>query len=79
MNDLPVGRNPDEFLRLVKAFQFTDEHKQVCPANWQPGQKTMIPDPKKNNYKEIISEAKWVFMIRLLLKLNENIFKIQKK
>ena len=58
INDLPVGRNPDEYLRLVKAFQFSDEHGQVCPSGWQPGQKTMIPDPKKNQYKEIISEAK---------------------
>lgn len=51
INDLPVGRNPDEYLRLVKAFLYVDEHGEVCPANWQPGHKTMIPDPKKNNYK----------------------------
>lgn len=54
VNDLPVGRNPDEYLRLVKAFQYTDVHGEVCPANWQPGEKTMIPDPKKDNYKEVI-------------------------
>ena len=41
INDLPVGRNPDETLRLVKAFQYVDEHGEVCPANWQPGTKTM--------------------------------------
>jgi peroxiredoxin (alkyl hydroperoxide reductase subunit C) len=58
INDLPVGRNPDEYLRLVKAFQYVDVHGEVCPANWQPGSKTMIPDPKKNNYKEVINEAK---------------------
>lgn len=57
INDLPVGRNPDEYLRLVKAFQFVDTHGEVCPANWQPGAKTMIPNPKNNNYKEVISEA----------------------
>ena len=57
INDLPVGRNPEEYLRLVKAFQFNDTHGEVCPANWQPGAKTMIPDAKKNNYKEVISEA----------------------
>lgn len=51
INDLPVGRNPDEYLRLVKAFQYSDAHGEVCPANWQPGAKTMIPDPKNNNYK----------------------------
>ena len=58
INDLPVGRNPDEYMRLVKAFQFVDEHGEVCPAGWNPGDKTMIPDPKKNNYKEVISQAK---------------------
>ncbi len=36
INDLPVGRSVDETLRLIKAFQFTDEHGEVCPANWQP-------------------------------------------
>ena len=58
INDLPVGRNPDEYLRLVKAFQFVEEHGEVCPAGWQPGQKTLIPDAKKSQYKEVISEAK---------------------
>lgn len=46
INDLPVGRSVDETLRLVQAFQYTDEHGEVCPANWKPGQKTMKPDPK---------------------------------
>ncbi|KAI8464799.1 MAG: 2-cys peroxiredoxin [Monoraphidium minutum] len=45
VNDLPVGRSVDEVLRLVKAFQFTDEHGEVCPANWVPGGDTMRPDP----------------------------------
>lgn len=45
INDLPVGRSVDETLRLVQAFQFTDEHGEVCPAGWKPGQKTMKPDP----------------------------------
>jgi alkyl hydroperoxide reductase subunit AhpC len=45
-NDLPVGRNVDEVLRLVKAFQFVDEHGEVCPANWTPGAKTMKADPQ---------------------------------
>jgi len=47
MNDLPVGRSVDETLRLVKAFQFTDKNPVVCPANWTPGQDTIIPDPTK--------------------------------
>ncbi len=46
VNDLPVGRSVDETLRLVQAFQFTDEHGEVCPANWHAGAKTMKPDPK---------------------------------
>ena len=44
VNDLPVGRDVDETLRLVQAFQFTDEHGEVCPAGWRPGKKTMKPN-----------------------------------
>jgi alkyl hydroperoxide reductase subunit AhpC len=44
INDLPVGRDVDEALRLVQAFQFTDVHGEVCPANWKPGSKTIKPD-----------------------------------
>ena len=45
-NDPPVGRNVDEYLRLVKAYQFTDKHGEVCPAKWKPGSKTIKPNPK---------------------------------
>ncbi|KAK9506502.1 hypothetical protein O3M35_008428 [Rhynocoris fuscipes] len=45
VNDLPVGRSVDETLRLVQAFQYTDEHGEVCPANWKPGMKSMKADP----------------------------------
>ena len=48
INDLPVGRNVDEALRLIKAFQFVEKHGEVCPANWQPGGETMNPDPTKS-------------------------------
>ena len=44
VNDLPLGRNVDEMLRLVEALQFTEEHGEVCPANWKKGEKTMKPD-----------------------------------
>jgi len=44
ISDLPVGRNVDETLRLVKAFQYTDEFGEVCPAQWTPGKKTMHAD-----------------------------------
>merc|ERR1711920_979627 len=44
ISDLPVGRNAQETLRLVKAFQFADEHGEVCPSGWEPGKATMVPD-----------------------------------
>jgi len=45
INDLPVGRNVDETLRVVEAFQFHEAHGDVCPANWTPGQPTLVPEP----------------------------------
>jgi alkyl hydroperoxide reductase subunit AhpC len=48
VNDLPVGRNIEEALRLVKAFQFNEKHGEVCPANWTEGAKTMTPDVNKS-------------------------------
>jgi len=51
INDAPVGRNVDETLRLITAFQYADEHGEVCPANWKPGKATIIPDhDKKTEY-----------------------------
>ncbi|XP_016993997.1 peroxiredoxin 2 [Drosophila takahashii] len=44
VNDMGVGRSVDEALRLVQAFQFSDEFGEVCPANWRPGSKTMKAD-----------------------------------
>ena len=46
VNDLPVGRNVEEALRLVNAFKYTDTHGEVCPANWNKGDKSMKADPK---------------------------------
>jgi alkyl hydroperoxide reductase subunit AhpC len=45
INDLPVGRNVDEVLRLLKAFQFVEKHGEVCPAGWHEGKATIKPDP----------------------------------
>lgn len=45
VNDLPLGRNIDELLRIVDALQFTEEHGEVCPANWQKGDKGMTASP----------------------------------
>jgi len=47
VNDEQVGRSVDETLRLIKAFQYADEHGEVCPANWQPGSATIKPDQVK--------------------------------
>ena len=44
VNDLPVGRNVDEALRLIKGFQYTDEHGEVCPAGWEEGGDTIKPN-----------------------------------
>lgn len=53
INDAPVGRSVDETLRLIKAFQYADQHGEVCPANWKPGGNTIKPDQeKKNEYFE---------------------------
>ncbi len=37
VNDLPLGRNIDEMLRMIDALQFTEEHGEVCPAGWNKG------------------------------------------
>ena len=44
VNNLPLGRNVDEMLRLVDALQFTEEHGEVCPAGWNKGDEGMKPD-----------------------------------
>ena len=41
VNDLPLGRNIDEMLRMVDALQFHEEHGDVCPANWSKGKEGM--------------------------------------
>ena len=44
INDLPLGRNIDEMLRMVDAMLFTNEHGEVCPAGWHKGEEGMKPD-----------------------------------
>ncbi|NFV81286.1 peroxiredoxin [Magnetospirillum aberrantis] len=46
VNNLPLGRNVDEMLRLVDALQFTEEHGEVCPAGWQKGKSGMQASPE---------------------------------
>ncbi|HXS18316.1 MAG TPA: peroxiredoxin [Polyangiaceae bacterium] len=45
VNNLPLGRNIDEMLRMVDALQFTEEHGEVCPAGWNKGAKGMVASP----------------------------------
>ena len=46
VNDLPLGRNADEALRMVDALQFHDENGEVCPAGWNKGDEGMVADSK---------------------------------
>ena len=57
MNDLPVGRSVDETLRLVQAFQFTDKHGEVCPAEWKPGSET-------------VSSAVYLLFVKMFVKIS---------
>lgn len=43
VNDLPLGRNVDEAIRILDALQFTEKYGEVCPANWKPGEEAMKP------------------------------------
>jgi peroxiredoxin (alkyl hydroperoxide reductase subunit C) len=43
VNDLPIGRSVDEILRTLDALQYTEEHGEVCPANWHEGEDAMKP------------------------------------
>lgn len=43
VNNLPLGREVDEMVRLVEALQFTEQYGEVCPAGWKKGQKGMKP------------------------------------
>ncbi len=46
INNLPLGRNFDEVIRLVEALQFHEEHGEVCPAGWNKGDKGMTASPE---------------------------------
>lgn len=41
VNDLPLGRNIDEAIRMIDALHFFEQHGEVCPANWKPGALTI--------------------------------------
>ena len=56
INNLSVGRNVEEFARLVAGYQYTAKHGEVCPAGWSEGADTMKPDPTGS--KEYFSKLK---------------------
>jgi peroxiredoxin (alkyl hydroperoxide reductase subunit C) len=45
VNDLPLGRNIDELIRLVDALQYHEQHGEVCPAGWNKGTQAMVATP----------------------------------
>ena len=47
VNDLPLGRNIDEMLRMVDALQFHEEHGEVCPAQWGKGKEGNERQPRR--------------------------------
>ncbi|VFP83607.1 peroxiredoxin [Buchnera aphidicola] len=59
INDLPIGRNIPDILRIIDALKFYTEFGEVCPANWSPGKEAIIATPdgiKKylsKNFKKI--------------------------
>lgn len=54
INNLPLGRNVDEMLRLLEALQYTEQNGEVCPANWKKGDTAMKPtqDGLKTYFKK---------------------------
>jgi peroxiredoxin (alkyl hydroperoxide reductase subunit C) len=54
VNDLPLGRNADEAVRMLEALKFHEEHGEVCPAGWRPGRKAMTATP--DGVKEYLKE-----------------------
>ena len=55
INDLPLGRNVDEALRMVEALQYFETNGEVCPANWKKGSLTIKPNLKDS--KEYFAKA----------------------
>ena len=48
VNNLPLGRNIDEAVRMVDALQHHEQNGEVCPANWKKGGDAMKPGPKES-------------------------------
>lgn len=58
VNDLPLGRNPDEVLRILQAVQYIQAHPdELCPAGWHPGQRTLSADTAQAYFEEMNESA----------------------
>ena len=57
INDLPVGRNMEEFLRVIDAFEYVQKHGEVCPSNWKKkGDPTMQGSHDSDKTKEYFAK-----------------------
>lgn len=69
---MSAGRNIDEIIRLLDALQTGDKHGVACPANWQPGDKVVVPAPKtqadleKRMADESVERKDWYLSLRKL-------------
>lgn len=64
---MSVGRNIDEVLRSIDALQTTDKHNVVCPANWKPGDRVIMPPPKTQTQVDERLSAKHEDMVDFYL------------
>jgi alkyl hydroperoxide reductase subunit AhpC len=53
INDLPLGRNVDEVLRVLDALQHFEQHGEVCPANWHKGDATINPKKASDYFQKV--------------------------
>jgi alkyl hydroperoxide reductase subunit AhpC len=53
INDLPLGRNVDEVIRLIDALQHYEHHGEVCPANWHKGDPTINPNRASEYFQRV--------------------------
>ena len=53
INDLPLGRNIDEVIRMVDSLQFYEAHGEVCPANWKPGSLSIDTRDAKKYFSKV--------------------------
>ena len=64
---LNVGRNFDEIMRVIDAFQMVDKHGVACPANWRPGDDVIVPPPptsadaEKRTQDKSLKVTDWYF------------------